>query len=175
MRFDYVGNKRFCVRISCELVSLKVWMSVLVLRRKAAEGWFNWEEAIAMVEKYRHDESRKEELKKMERIKWNASRGWCWVPTVGECPAAAKHNMRSWPWLGSGWGQGPQPSAAGMHRELLQALLLSILPLSLSQSPPCLLRPPWTPPQGWGSPFPHRGCLYPEQHIWSLKKTPNNH
>lgn len=44
-------------------------MAVLVLRRKAAEGWFNWEEAIAMVEKYRHDESRKEELKKMERIK----------------------------------------------------------------------------------------------------------
>lgn len=57
-------NKRLYGRISWELVSLKVaqwqcWCS----EGKLQEGWFNWEEAIPLVEKYRHDESRKDEVK----------------------------------------------------------------------------------------------------------------
>lgn len=57
--------------------------------------------------------------------------------SVSSCSqAGAESRAMIGVWLGAG---GAQPSPAGMHRELVQALLLSILHC---HSPPCLLRPP---------------------------------
>lgn len=48
--------------------------------------------------------------------------------------------------------QGAGPGSAAQHPAIVMVLLVCC-------------RPPWTPPQGWGSPFPHRACLYPKKHI----------
>lgn len=168
-------NKWLYGRISWELEGLKVarWQC-WCLEGNLQEGWLGWEGAIPMVEEHRHDEPRKGELNKMERIKWNGSRGQCWVPAVGMCVLLQPSSGRE---HGHAWGRAHSPAVQGCTGSWTR-LCCSTLPLSQCHCHSAIVtallsaQTSLDPPQAWGNSFPHRGCLYPKQHIWSFKKNP---